>query len=194
MDFHVDRESSVVPLWLQLPKLPLHFFNKEVIFQITSMVGNHLLVDAATLVVSRPTVARVCIEMDLLWSTPSRVWIGNGNHAGFWQELVVENPTRYCSHCFRQGHDVETCHVLKPELRGATGHHAKTTGTRELRLTETVDMDVHDGHAEGNEERQSVLVQEVAAAAGAKEEVTGAVATNVLVVGERMLTVSHQLL
>ena len=60
--FHVDRESSIIPLWLQLPKLPLYFFNKEVLFQIASIVGNPLLVDAATLAVSRPSVQRVYVE------------------------------------------------------------------------------------------------------------------------------------
>ena len=186
-DFHVDRESSVVPLWLQLPKLPLHFFNKEVIFQIASMVGNPLLVDAATLAVSRPSVARVCVEMDLLRSTPSRVWIGNGNHAGFWQELVVENLPRYCSHCFRQGHDVETCHVLKPELRGASGHHTKTTGTTQLRLAETSNTDMPDGPLEGNGERPSVLIQDAAVIDGAKGEVNETVTGKALVAHDQLI-------
>ena len=30
--FHVDREPSVVPIWFQLHKLPLHYFHKEAIF------------------------------------------------------------------------------------------------------------------------------------------------------------------
>ncbi|XP_071939955.1 uncharacterized protein [Coffea arabica] len=186
-DFHVDRESSVVPLWLQLPKLPLHFFNKEVIFQIASMVGNPLLVDTATLAVSRPSVARVCVEMDLLRSTPSLVWIGNGNHTGFWQELVVENLPRYCSHCFRQGHDVENCHVLKPELRGASGHHARTTGTTQLRLAEMSNIDMPDGPSEGNGERPLVLMQDAAAIDGAKGEVNGTVAGKELVAHDQSL-------
>ncbi|XP_027169406.1 uncharacterized protein LOC113769130 [Coffea eugenioides] len=152
-DFHVDRESSVVPLWFQLPKLPLHFFNKEVIFQIASMVGNPLLVDVATLAVSRSSVSR----------------------------LVVENLPRYCSHCFRQGHDVETCHVVKPELRGASGHHAKTTGTTQLRWAKTSNTDMPDGPLEGNGERSSVLMQDAAAIDGAKGEVNGTVAGKELV-------------
>nr|XP_027082281.1 uncharacterized protein LOC113704592 [Coffea arabica] len=182
MDFHVDREFSVVPLWLQLPKLPLHFFNKEVLFQIAAMVGNPLLVDAATLAISRPSVARVCVEVDLLRPTPSRVWIGNSNHAGFWQELVVENPPRYCSHCFRQGHDEETCHELKPELCGSS-HHAKTAGTRELRLAEMEENDVHEGPAEGTGDQPSLFLQKVAADPEAMGKVTGPADSGVLVAG-----------
>ena len=93
MDFLVDREFSVVPLWFQLPKLPLHFCNKEVLFQIASIVGNLLLLDTATLAVSRPRVVRMCVEVDLLRPMPSRVWIGNGNHAvsgrSWWLKILL---------------------------------------------------------------------------------------------------------
>lgn len=34
--FHVDKEPSVAPVWFQLPKLPVHYFHKEVLFQIVS--------------------------------------------------------------------------------------------------------------------------------------------------------------
>lgn len=46
----------MVPVWFQLPKLPLHFFHKEALFQIAGVVGIPLLVDAATMAVSRPNM------------------------------------------------------------------------------------------------------------------------------------------
>nr|XP_027067822.1 uncharacterized protein LOC113693489 [Coffea arabica] len=115
--FHVDKEPSVVPVWFQLPKLPLHYFQKEAIFQISSVLGIPLFVDAATSAVARPSLARVCVEIDLLQPRPSRIWIGNGNYDGFWQDLVPENTPKYCPHCFRQGHGVDDCHVRNPALR-----------------------------------------------------------------------------
>lgn len=45
------------------------------------------------------------------------MWIENGQHEGFWQELVPEHIPKYCTHCFHQGHDMEGCHVLQPDLR-----------------------------------------------------------------------------
>ncbi|XP_071939135.1 uncharacterized protein [Coffea arabica] len=71
--FHVDREPSVVPMWFQLPKLPLHLFHKEALFQVVGVLGIPLLIDAATVAVSRPSVARVCVEVDLLKPRPSRI-------------------------------------------------------------------------------------------------------------------------
>ncbi|XP_027158576.1 uncharacterized protein LOC113760210 [Coffea eugenioides] len=115
--FHVDKEPSVVPVWFKLPKLPLHYFNKECLFQIVNVLGSPLFVDAATMAASRPSVARVCVEIDLLKPLTLRVWIGNGDHEGFWQALILENMPKYCSHCFRQGHTQNECHVLYPDLR-----------------------------------------------------------------------------
>lgn len=115
--FHVDRESSLVPVWFSLPKLPVHLFHKSCLFQIVACLGRPLYLDSATVSLSRPSVARVCVELDLLKTLPSRVWIVMGAGEGFWQPLVAESLPLYCSHCFRQGHIPETCHVLHPELR-----------------------------------------------------------------------------
>ena len=37
--FHVDRESSLVPVWFRLPKLPIHLFDKQCLFHIVSRLG-----------------------------------------------------------------------------------------------------------------------------------------------------------
>ena len=81
--FHVDREASVVSVWFQLPKLPIHFFHKGCLFQIVSCLGKLLFVDSAAASGVRPSVAGACVEIDLLQTLPLRIWIGNGEHEGF---------------------------------------------------------------------------------------------------------------
>ena len=76
-----------------------------------------LFVDAATSSFTRPNVARVCVEVDLLKSFPSRVWVDMGDGNGFWQALIPEKLPSYCGHCYRQGHEEGLCHVKHPELR-----------------------------------------------------------------------------
>ena len=122
--FHVDREPSVVPVWVSLPKLPIHLFNRECLFQIVATLGVPLYVDAATAALSRPSVARVCVEVDLLKPLVSRVWIGNGGQEGFWLNLDIEHLPAYCSGCFRQGHSKDDCVMLHPELKA----QARPTG------------------------------------------------------------------
>ena len=86
--FHVDREPSVVLVWFQLPKLMIHYFAKECLFQIVSCIGKPLFMDSATASGVRLSVARVCVEIDLLQTLPVRIWIANRQHGGFWQQLI----------------------------------------------------------------------------------------------------------
>mgnify|MGYP004712738809 CR=1 FL=1 len=62
VDFHVDRESSVVLVWFVLPKLPIHLFHKDCLFPIVACLGRPLRVDAATAAGSRPSVARYALR------------------------------------------------------------------------------------------------------------------------------------
>ena len=115
--FHVDRESSLVPVWFSLPKLPIHLFDKQCLFNIVSCLGTPLFVDSVTSSFSQPNVARVCVKVDLLKSLPARVWVDMGDGDGFWQPLNPENLPKYCSFCYHQGHGKENCHVKHPEHR-----------------------------------------------------------------------------
>ena len=71
--FHVDKEPSVAPVWFSLPNLPIHLFNKECLFHIVFPLGRPLFMDAATSALSRPSVARVCVEVELTKLMPKRV-------------------------------------------------------------------------------------------------------------------------
>ena len=117
--FHVDRESPIVPIWLSLPRLPIHFFKKEALFSIASAIGPPLRLDSLTQTLKRPSLARVQIKIDLLKERPERMWIGCEEGDGFWQELNYEDVPDYCQHCWHVGHSEAKCHVNNPELKMA---------------------------------------------------------------------------
>lgn len=60
-----------------LVNLPMHFFSKVSLFALGNTLGTPLRLDATTITLSRPSVARVCIEMDLLKKFLNCIWIGN---------------------------------------------------------------------------------------------------------------------
>ncbi|XP_027158250.1 uncharacterized protein LOC113759869 [Coffea eugenioides] len=103
--FHVDKESSLA--------------------SIVSCLGRPLFIDAATVALSHPSVARVCVKIDLLKELPPRVWLQLGEDHGFWQPLQPESMPKYCVHCYRQGHNQLECHVKNPELRPNVVHVEK---------------------------------------------------------------------
>lgn len=65
-EFRSDVESSLVPIWVSLPHLPIFFFNKQCLFFIARMIGTPLTIDVATAELSHPSVAKVCVQIDLL--------------------------------------------------------------------------------------------------------------------------------
>lgn len=84
------------------------FFGKPSLFSIASTIGVPLKIDVARAALSRPNVARVCIDLDISVALPDRIWIGV-SRGGFWQRVVYENLPLYCSACSKQGHTHATC-------------------------------------------------------------------------------------
>lgn len=116
-EFHVEKESTLYPAWISLPRLPLHFFNREALFTMMYLVGNPLRIDGATATLKRPSLAKVQVEVDLLKEIPEKIWIGTGQSGGFWQKLEVDYLPPYSVHCWHVGHSEEQCTVKFPELK-----------------------------------------------------------------------------
>lgn len=117
INFHVDKESPIVPVWIELEKLPIFLFQKDVLFTIVSTVGHPLRLDAATTALRKPSVARIQVEVNLLKELPDSIWIGLGDEEGFWQKIKYCNIPSYCSFCWHVGHDLDHCHVKNPALK-----------------------------------------------------------------------------
>lgn len=79
-EFDPKAESSLMPIWVSFPELPLHLFDKRALFSIAALLGKPLRIDEPTADRTRPSVARVCIEIDLLQPLHDVVCIGLGDH------------------------------------------------------------------------------------------------------------------
>lgn len=66
MDFQLSVEPSGIPTWIAIEGLTIHLFNKSSLFSIASLIGKPMKIDEPTANFSRPSVARVCVELDLL--------------------------------------------------------------------------------------------------------------------------------
>lgn len=74
-DSRPNMDCPIIPIWITLEGLPIHFFKKEALFPIANLIGNPLKVDAATSTRCRPSAARVCVELDLSKDLEPRIWI-----------------------------------------------------------------------------------------------------------------------
>ncbi|KAL0923443.1 hypothetical protein M5K25_007500 [Dendrobium thyrsiflorum] len=115
-DFDVREEPPIVPVWISFPNLRLHFFNHQVLFALASIFGRPLQTDQATLAISRPSVARVLVELDVTKKHPREVWLGS-EFNGYFQRVEFENLPIFCVHCKMHGHSMVECFILHPSLR-----------------------------------------------------------------------------
>lgn len=109
-DFHPLRESSIAPVWVNLPRLPVNLFDTAALKRIASVFGRPIRPDVGTVDLSRLTAARFCVEVDLLQPLPTRIWIQNGKR-GYLQEVVYDHIPKYCRFCFMIGHLENECNV-----------------------------------------------------------------------------------
>lgn len=81
-DFCLDPKPPIVPVWVSFEHFSIHLFQKSPLLSLADLIGKPLKVNAATQSLSRPSVARVCVEINLLKPLAKRIWIGQGD-SGF---------------------------------------------------------------------------------------------------------------
>ncbi|KAK4723877.1 hypothetical protein R3W88_026656 [Solanum pinnatisectum] len=119
-DFNPEEDIPVAPVWVLLPGLTFHMHTWHSIKQIVSLVGTPLGMDGATTATNgrtRPSMAKIRVEVDLLKPQPNTVWVGLEDDKcplrGFNQKLEYENIPKYCKHCRKMGHNVMNCWILE---------------------------------------------------------------------------------
>ncbi|KAK4733286.1 hypothetical protein R3W88_007547 [Solanum pinnatisectum] len=122
--FEPKVETTIGVAWISFLDLPPNFFAKVAIFSIASAVGKPLTVDMATKNQTRPSCARVKIEVDLTATLPQRVKINEkddnmGQIKSKWIKVQYDYIPKYCTECCLQGHDEHNCWALHPELYDA---------------------------------------------------------------------------
>ncbi|XP_031100721.1 uncharacterized protein LOC116004702 [Ipomoea triloba] len=112
-DFRPDIESPIVPIWIAFEGLPTHLQDKEALCSIANLIGTPLKVDSSTLLQNRPSIARVCVELNVSIEKPDQVWITNGSFGGFAQPVIYEYIPPYCLNCQKFGHLVSDCKITR---------------------------------------------------------------------------------
>ncbi|KAH0689286.1 hypothetical protein KY290_017443 [Solanum tuberosum] len=97
------------------PNLPTNF-SGEIFF-----AGTPLLLDKAIISKTRPTTAKVRVEIDLSKLLIKEVILEIINNDGMTelinQRVEYETIPAFCSHCKMQGHTADKCQKLHPTLK-----------------------------------------------------------------------------
>ncbi|VFQ87014.1 unnamed protein product [Cuscuta campestris] len=102
-DYDAETESPLIPVWIGLEGLPIHLFDSSALYLIANLIGRPLRTDTATKNLSRPSVARLCVELDLSKEIPKAIWI-HLVKLSFFQPIYYEDLPDFCSCCKQFGH------------------------------------------------------------------------------------------
>ncbi|KAI0501871.1 hypothetical protein KFK09_016816 [Dendrobium nobile] len=128
----IGCESPVIPIWISFPKLRPHLFTPRILHALGSMFGNPLKVDSATSAGSRPSLARVLVELDVTRTYPKHIWLGPED-SGYIQNVQFEIFPDFCESCKCLGH-----------LKGHCAPYAKNLLNSNLPLAENVFVEAQD--------------------------------------------------
>ncbi|XP_070009900.1 uncharacterized protein LOC142178918 [Nicotiana tabacum] len=116
-----EEETPIAIAWISFPKLPPNFFGKEFVFSLASAVGKLLHVDLASQNGTRPSSAKVKVEVNLLAKFPQRTRVveeedDSGPKESKWIKTEYDYMPKYCNTCKKKGHDKYDCWEIHPKL------------------------------------------------------------------------------
>lgn len=108
VDFDPSSDAPIVPVWVALPALPVHLHQQEALFEIVRPIGLPIKLDIATAKGLRPSVARVCVELDVSQDLPQKIYIQAKGRL-ILQTIIYEDLPLFCKDCRRLGHASGNC-------------------------------------------------------------------------------------
>ncbi|XP_009782929.1 uncharacterized protein [Nicotiana sylvestris] len=95
---------KTIPLWIQLPKQPLNYWEDDSLGRISSTLRVPIYADACTTKVECISYARILVEMDVTRSLPRQIMVEDPNRREFEQEFWYDWMPMYCNKCLHLGH------------------------------------------------------------------------------------------
>ncbi|KAL0416182.1 UNVERIFIED_CONTAM: hypothetical protein Slati_3450100 [Sesamum latifolium] len=97
------NDEDLSRLWLRA-----HLFEKNALFTLAAKIGKPLRIDEPMADMSRPDLARVCVEINLTAPKVQAVFLHIEGKT-YRQQVIYENCPPYCTSCNHLGHDISAC-------------------------------------------------------------------------------------
>jgi len=111
-----DKDVSLMPVWINLPGLPLDCWNSVILSKICSKIGKPLTTDHLTASKERVSYARILVEIDasreLVRSVHMRFPSGKIRS----QPVIYEFEPKFCPTCKVFGHSLAGCKTSSVEV------------------------------------------------------------------------------
>ncbi|XP_060190757.1 uncharacterized protein LOC132620049 [Lycium barbarum] len=158
-DIKPEEDLPIALAWVLLLGLPFHLHNWHYISQIVKLIGTPMCLDASTTSRTRPSMAKVRVEVNLLKTLPESIYIGivqdKDPQTGFDQKVEYEGIPKYCRHCKKLGHYMMECRVLeRKNMRKDASIMTQNNNSEENK--EAKQKDGQKSEQEGNQQKENV--------------------------------------
>lgn len=86
---HESYDAVIAPVWIALPMLPESCWFLEFLMVIRECISRFICVDHPTTSMARPSMARICVKVDL--SKDLLIEISIKHKSIHWQKIVYQN-------------------------------------------------------------------------------------------------------
>ncbi|KAG8365360.1 hypothetical protein BUALT_Bualt18G0096600 [Buddleja alternifolia] len=117
LEFDQTEESPIMPIWIKVFGLRPHWFHRQFLYHVASLIGKPLKLDEATTEIDNPVVARMCVEINVLDKLQPDVPIQIGGETRYFK-IQYEGIPEYCRICRHKGHTMNACYVNKDTQEG----------------------------------------------------------------------------
>ena len=107
-----NEDLATVPVWIQLPDLPLDCWNARALSKIVSKVGKPITTDKMTRTKERISFARVLVEVDASKELVKVVEVMLPTGVVYDQLVVFEFTPKYCKKCKTFSHSDDGCNKV----------------------------------------------------------------------------------
>ncbi|KAG8382235.1 hypothetical protein BUALT_Bualt05G0055800 [Buddleja alternifolia] len=115
-EFNPNEESPIMPIWIKIFGLRPHWFHRQFLYHVASMIGKPVKLDEATTDIANPMVARICVELNVLDKLQPDIPI-QINGKMIFLKVQYEGIPQYCKICRHRGHSMAAC-FLREENTG----------------------------------------------------------------------------
>ncbi|KAG8387072.1 hypothetical protein BUALT_Bualt03G0215300 [Buddleja alternifolia] len=86
-EFDPTEESPIMPVWIKVSGLRPHWFHRQFLYHVASLIGKPLKLDEATIEIANPMFARMCVEINVLDKLVPNVPIQKDGKSRFFKEV-----------------------------------------------------------------------------------------------------------
>jgi len=107
----------VIPLWIQLPNLPLICWGPDSLSRIGSTLGKPLFADECSSKQTRISYARILIEIDITIPLLHKILVESPDEKCFEHKIAYDWEPTFCQKCQQVEHNCDTKKPVPLEIR-----------------------------------------------------------------------------